>query len=182
MSLFLLLIAVALVFGLLRNFLFLVEVNGWSMYPTFNHGDRVVAVRFWPSRRLRRGQIVVCRFPPEWQPQFMPKPIGRELYIKRIVGLPGEVVATDISELPEPLQAMQKSAYDDQGRRIWHVPTGHCFVKGDSFGLDSRTVGPVPFHALRGLVFVRLPRRKTIPAEHHFPTDLPPPNPLQKTL
>lgn len=176
------LVVVLSLFGLTRALLFLVQVEGWSMYPTFHHGERVVALRFWPRRWLHRGQIVVWQIPSERQPLSMPKSMGGKLYIKRLVGLPGDVVTADISTWPEPLRAMLKSAYDDQGRRIWHVPTGHCFVKGDSPGLDSRTVGPIPFHALRGLVIVRLPRRKTIP-DRDFPIDLPPSYPLsQKTL
>jgi len=172
-SLLIVIIFVVILFILARTLLFLVQVEGWSMYPAFHHGERVVSLRFWPRHWLHRGQIVVWQMPAERQPLSMPKSMGGTLYIKRLVGLPGDVVTVDLSEWPEPLQAMQKSAYDDQGRRIWHVPTGHCFVKGDSPGFDSTIAGPIPFHALRGIVLTKLPR-KTVSGQRQAVSTTPP--------
>ena len=49
------LLSLALLFSLMRVFLFLVRVDGWSMMPGFQDGDLVLALRYWPARWLRRG-------------------------------------------------------------------------------------------------------------------------------
>lgn len=167
------LVAVLTLFGLARVLLFLVQVEGWSMYPTFHHGDRVVAVRFWPSRWLHRGQIVVWQLPSDSRLASLPESMCSRFYIKRIVGLPGDKAAASIAELPGTLSPLSAHAHGDQGSRIWHIPAGHCFVRGDTPGFDSTLFGPLPLHALRGVVLVKLPRRVRAPAEPDFTTDPP---------
>jgi nickel-type superoxide dismutase maturation protease len=58
----------ALVLLLVRRTLLVVRVHGPSMLPTFEHGDAVLAVRIGLDKRLRKrlrpGDIVVCRLPP----------------------------------------------------------------------------------------------------------------------
>ncbi|GIH05571.1 hypothetical protein Rhe02_36380 [Rhizocola hellebori] len=49
---------------LARRVLLVVRVSGPSMLPTFEHGDAVLAVRRGLGKRLRPGDIVVCRLPP----------------------------------------------------------------------------------------------------------------------
>jgi nickel-type superoxide dismutase maturation protease len=55
---------VALTLLLARRALLVVRVSGPSMLPTFEHGDAVLAVRRGLRKRLRPGDIVVCRLPP----------------------------------------------------------------------------------------------------------------------
>jgi signal peptidase I len=55
---------VALVLLVARRTLVVVRVSGPSMQPTFQHGDAVLAVRRGLRKRLRPGDIVVCRLPP----------------------------------------------------------------------------------------------------------------------
>lgn len=50
--------------------------------------------------------------------------------------------------------------------RTWHIPSEHYFVQGDSWGLDSSIVGPIPFHALYGVVITKLKRRE--PGSNHI--------------
>lgn len=57
-----------------------VVVSGESMSPAHEPGDRL-AVRRW--RAPLRWDVVVCRSPTD----------ARELFVKRVVGLPGERVA-----------------------------------------------------------------------------------------
>lgn len=56
-------------------------VSGISMEPTFDNGDRVVAVR---HAQLKRGEIVVIDAPDE----------PGALYIKRIIGMPGDTIVS----------------------------------------------------------------------------------------
>lgn len=58
-------------------------VKGNSMSPTLKNGD-VTAARMCRGRKaaLRRGDVVLCRYPGR----------GRKTFVKRIVGLPGDEV------------------------------------------------------------------------------------------
>lgn len=172
-SLLILIIFVIILFILARTLLFLVQVEGWSMYPTYWPGDRLLALRYWPHRWLRRGQIVVWKSPSilPWasKPEFM----GPGLYIKRIVGLPGDEVITPVMKLPEPVEGAKQVVQEVQELRRLYIPAGHCFVKGDSPGFDSTLFGPLSLHALRGVVIVKLPRRMRAPTEPDFAIDPP---------
>lgn len=169
-SLLVLLISVVILFILARTVLFLVQVEGWSMYPTYQHGDRLLALRYWLHRWLHRGQIVVWQLPSDSRLASLPESMCSRFYIKRIVGLPGDKTAAPIAELPGALSPLSAHAHGDQGSRIWHIPAGHCFVMGDTPGFDSTLFGPLPLHALRGVVLVKLPRRVRGPAEPDFTT------------
>ncbi|MBL1129475.1 MAG: signal peptidase I [Chloroflexi bacterium] len=166
------LFGVGLLVVLARLLLFIVEVQGQSMMPTLLPGDRVLALRFWPGRWLRRGQIVVTHYLDTRQTR-QPDALSEQKYIKRITGLPGDTMTV---EMP-PLPPSQKAAANERPQpRTWRVPPGHYFVQGDSWGLDSRIVGPLPFRALRGVVIMKLKRRvehtnQSAPLEIPKPTE-----------
>jgi signal peptidase I len=138
---------------LARAFFFIVSVEGQSMSPTLVHGDRLLALRFWPARWLRQGQIVVTRYPNR-RPQHDPGVPGQQKYIKRVTGLPGDTVTVERPNFPR-LAAPDELPHS----RRWRIPPGHYFVQSDSWGLDSTVVGPLPFCAFCGLVLVKLRRR-----------------------
>lgn len=151
---------IVLLILLARVFLFLVSVQGQSMYPALEHGDRVLTLHHWPVRWLRKGQIVVAEFGAlQWHPDHHHPANKENRYIKRIVGLPGDTVVVHPSELAETLSSRQQSRYHEQGCRIWRIAPGHCFVKGDSPGFDSTIIGPIPFYAIRGVVLMKLSHR-----------------------
>jgi signal peptidase I len=147
------LVGVGLLVGLARLFLFLVEVEGQSMVPALLHGDRVLVLRFWPGRWLRRGQIVVTHYLVGGG-RRNPDGLSEQKYIKRITGLPGDTMIVESPNLP-PAQS------GGFGPHTWHVPPGHYFVQGDSWGLDSTIVGPLPFRALCGVVMMKLKSRES---------------------
>lgn len=168
------LISIMVFFLLTRILFFLVSVDGQSMYPALNDGDRVLASRYWPARWLRKGQIVVLQFKPtQWYPVHNSE--NTKLFIKRVVGLPGDiVVVTHPWELPEPERRANHPVHDDQGQSIWYIPSRHCFVRGDSPGFDSTIAGPFPFSAIRGIFLMKL-TRKTLPIQSQAVSTDPPP-------
>lgn len=167
------LFGVGLLVVLARLLLFIVEVQGQSMTPTLLPGDRVLALRFWPGRRLRRGQIVVTHY-LDTRPMRQPDDLSEQKYIKRVTGLPGDTITVS-GNVPFP--PPQLPAINEPPKpRTWRVPPGHYFVQGDSWGLDSRIVGPLPFRALRGVVIMKLKRRvehtnQSAPLEIPKPTE-----------
>lgn len=144
----------------LRRVLCIVRVEGPSMMPTLSSGDRLLVLRLWPARWLRKRQIIVTGFPPfDAYHNRHAKSARGALFIKRIVGLPGDALITSLADLPDPLRPGAQVAHDERGQRTWHVPPNHYFVRGDSLGYDSAIAGPVPFSFLRGIVLLKLPGR-----------------------
>jgi signal peptidase I len=78
------LVLAAISFGLFRWVLIPVRTDGVSMMPTYESGSlRLVnKLSFWGGRRPDRGDIVAIKLAGP-----------HVLYVKRIVGLPGERVA-----------------------------------------------------------------------------------------
>ncbi|GAA0154386.1 protease [Lithospermum erythrorhizon] len=111
----------------------IVPVRGHSMTPTFNPqfgssfaDDRVLIEKLCLERyKFSHGDVVVFSSPSD----------HREKHVKRITGLPGDWVNTDL--------------YD-----AVVIPEGHCWVTGDNpaSSLDSRSYGPIPLGLIRGRV------------------------------
>ncbi len=159
----------AVIFALFaRTFLFQAfAVPSPSMEKNVLTGDRLLVNRFlyapfaapWaalqPGRAVRRGDVVVFRFPGD----------PRRDFIKRVVGLPGETIAIRdraVSIDGRPLEEPYVFHADD---RVWpddagvpeerrrrdqlaplRVPDGAYYVMGDNRddSSDSRSWGPVP--------------------------------------
>ena len=109
----------ALLVALRRIGPFRVEVAGSSMAPTLKPGDWLVATRTGP---VRRGSVVV-----------LADPRGRRDLVKRVAGVPGDVV---------------------DGRTL---ASGEFMVLGDNLpaSTDGRTFGPVNREAIEGVVRLR---------------------------
>ena len=164
MPLFLLIVGTCcLVLGgaivLLRKSLCLVTVIGTSMRPLLAHGDRVLVLRRYPIRRLRRGHIVVLTT----SRNHATSDAGRSLwFVKRIVALGGDTFTQETAPYPamEVNMHIRTTAHvDEAGRWSWHVPAGHVFVCGDNRpqSLDSRLWGPILFKQIIGVVLTKLP-------------------------
>lgn len=150
------LILVFIIIRLLRVALLVVTVQGQSMSPTLKDKDRVLVWCLWPARWVRCKQIVIVR---QWEVPthgFAFNPL-----IKRVVALPGDTITTLIDELPAEFRPSYLALHDDQGQRIWHVPPGFLFIRGDNRreSIDSLTWGPIPSHYVCGIVFRKLSPR-----------------------
>jgi len=187
----------AVVFALFaRTFLFQAfAVPSPSMEKTVLTGDRLLVNRFlfapfagpwaalFPARPVRRGDVLVFRFPGD----------PRRDFIKRVVGLPGETIAIrdravsiDGRSLEEPyvFHADDRVWTDDPGipaerrRRdqlaALRVPDDAYFVMGDNRddSSDSRAWGPVPRSHLVGRALLvywsTAPRPTDAPAPPFF--------------
>ena len=84
-------IIVSIVFTLIRTFVFYsIGIDGQSMFPTLQDQQVVYLDLLTPRfSEYRRGDIVVLRPPQDIYEE------EQKLYIKRVVGLPGETVALE---------------------------------------------------------------------------------------
>ena len=143
------------------------RVPSASMEPTLHCGkpgggceanfdERILANRLaYRYRDPKRGEIVVFRTPPETARRCG----AGGTFVKRIVGLPGEVVSerdgivsVDGKPLAEPYIARSRR---DSLTQSWpRIPTRGYFVMGDNraSSCDSRKWGAVPRENLIGPV------------------------------
>jgi len=150
-------LAALLLFLFLRNFVFrIADVNGHSMEPTLSHGDFVLLSRlgYWFGEP-QRGDIIA--FPFRENPS--------EFYIKRVIGLPGEVVDMQNNRFvvngEEPYFGFLKENIISRGDAPFPltVGEGEFFVLGDNrnYSKDSRyqVVGVIPQSQMLGRVVIR---------------------------
>lgn len=133
-------------------------VSGPSMETSFNDGDRLITYRLG---KVKRGSVVVLDAPDE----------PGTLYIKRVIGLPGDTVEAKNNTLyvngkkvnESYLSEYQtgqdftetfslKSLFD-----VNKVPADSYFVMGDNrpVSKDSRRIGFIKKSAIKGVVRLR---------------------------
>lgn len=161
-------IAVAFVFVIaMRTFIFSpILVDGVSMLPTYEDGDRVIVNKISKQiSDIERFDVIVFE-----------APTGKD-YIKRVIGLPGDHVAYENDTLyindealEEPYLDLKKEQLQDSGTLTQDltledltgystIPEGYLFVLGDNRrnSLDSRDsrVGLVPMEKVIGKAAIR---------------------------
>ena len=133
-------------------------VKGASMEPTYEDGEYLVideaSYRF---REPARGEVVVFRYPLD----------TKEFFIKRIIGLPGETITINGTEVTIRNKENPQGFILDESRYLKNVPPmgqsevilkdGEYFVLGDnrSASFDSRRWGSVPRQDIIGRVWLR---------------------------
>lgn len=132
------------------------------MTPSLRDGDRLVGWLVSGRRPPRRGCVVA--FPHPRRPGFW--------LVKRVVGLPGEVVTIDTGEV-----FIDRRAGDDrwgQGFSTpdgeWRVAAGRLFVLSDQRSRtrdDSRSFGPVATTGLYRMVYPAYRRRPSGLSSHN---------------
>ena len=126
-----------------------------------------VVQKLFPLRQIRRGDIVVFRYPENPETD----------YVKRVVGLPGDVVEirskklfldgravdepyvihADEQVIPDQRQGMLPEPWRSRDHYgPFKVPAGHYFAMGDNrdYSYDSRYWGPVPRELIKGRAFM----------------------------
>jgi signal peptidase I len=138
-----------------------VRVEGQSMMPKLQDQDRIFVNKFiYPLREwlgdkepIKRGDIVVLLFPND----------PSKSYIKRVVGLPGELV--EIQDGKVQIDGKRIDEYYLDAKNLSHdtthqpvkVTDHHYFVMGDNRGnsSDSRSWGLVPEKYIYGKAVFR---------------------------
>lgn len=137
-----------------------VNVNGRSMYPTLKDGDYGFTSRITTKiRDPKRGDVVVVE---------MDDPNGHDLWVKRIIGLPGDTISCSKGVVYVNGNPLDESDYLDQNyvdevqntQNIYftndfdEVTLGddEYFIMGDNRpnSHDSRAVGPVSKEQIYG--------------------------------
>lgn len=126
------------------------EVDGESMYNTLTDEEKLWLLRL---ADIERFDVVV--FPSPTNPE--------ELYVKRVIGLPGDTVAVEGDQLILNGQAMDEpylddmvANYDGDFTRDFElevpVPEGQVFVLGDNRrnSLDGRSFGFIDLEDVEG--------------------------------
>ena len=119
-----------------------VKVEGTSMMPWLHDQERIFVNKFvYRFEEIRRGDIVVFRFPLD----------PNKSYIKRVVGLPGDEVELIRGELHINGRHVEEPYVPDEFQDVstyppTTVPADSYYVLGDhrNTSNDSRTWGTVP--------------------------------------
>src|SRR3546814_175388 len=128
-----------------------------SMEPTLDVGDRVLVNKLsYDLHDINRGDIVVFELPED-----QVGPDGIKDLIKRVIGLPGEVIETrdgvvyiDDRRLEEPYLPEGGPTGPPIPRQT--IPEGYVYVLGDNRdnSADSRARGPIPIDTVVGRAFI----------------------------
>lgn len=123
-------IEVAIVLAVIINLVFVVNavIPSASMEPTIMTNDRIFGNRLaYVNKDPARGDIVIFRFPDD----------EKQLYIKRIIGEPGDVVEIRdglvyINGSEEPLDEPYVKVTPEGDFGPYVVPEGSYFMLGDN--------------------------------------------------
>jgi signal peptidase I len=131
-------------------------VSGSSMVPTFEDGEYLIIDEFsYHLRTPARGEVIIFRYPKD----------PSKFFIKRVIGLPGEILALSPERLLITTTDGRTITIDEPYLKRQSLPyqtvklgTKEYFVMGDNRpeSLDSRIWGPVDEKFIRGRVLVRL--------------------------
>jgi len=132
-----------------RQFIFEpVRVDGQSMANTLTNGEVMFVTKYeYLMDDPERFDVVICHYPGR----------GNTNFVKRVVGLPGDVV-----EVSEGYLYVNGEKYEEEYLTYrpnytltpYTVPEGHYFVLGDnrSNSNDSHLVGPITRDMIKGHV------------------------------
>lgn len=128
-----------------------------SMYPTLDKGDRVLVNKLsYKAHDVHRGDVVVFERPENAGAE------GIKDLIKRVIGLPGDVIEARDGVVYINDRALREP-YVDKGDQTDNlsrrkVPAHHLFVMGDNRNdsEDSRIFGAIDEDLVVGRAFVRI--------------------------
>jgi signal peptidase I len=153
-------------------------VDGQSMRPTFEDGERLIVSRVhYLVAPPNRGDVIVLNSLDEIrEPSVM--------LIKRVLGLPGDIVSFRNSQLHINGEAVQEPYINNNACRYscpdreWVLGPDEYFVLGDNrdHSNDSRSFNAVPIDHIVGHVIFRYwpPRRIGLVGEREYDLSAPP--------
>ena len=129
-------------------------VSGQSMDDTLHNGNYLIVNKLaYKFGEPEYGDIIVFDSGEE----------EHELWVKRVIGLPGDVIKTDgkilyINDAKASEPYIKKGTVAQGEMKTWIVPEGAVFVMGDNRNnsTDSRIIGCVEERAVLGKAVVRL--------------------------
>ncbi len=128
-------------------------VDGRSMNPTVNHGDRLMVNKlFFMKKNITRGDIIDFYVPS-----------AKKYYLKRVIGVEGdtvEIIKDRVylnGEMLEENYVSTNVTTPHNENTKWIVPKGHVFVLGDnrSNSRDGRDLGTIPRSDIVGKIVLR---------------------------
>lgn len=128
-------------------------VDGRSMNPTVNHGDRLMVNKlFFMKKNITRGDIIDFYVPS-----------AKKYYLKRVIGVEGdtvEIIKDRVylnGEMLEENYVSTNVTTPHNENTKWVVPEGHVFVLGDnrSNSRDGRDLGTIPRSDIVGKIVLR---------------------------
>ena len=133
-----------------------VLVEGKAMMPAFNNGDRILIEKNLDD--LKRGDVIAFLYPKD----------RSKWYIKRVVGLPGEVVEIRAGKVFINGQVFDEPYVDEsfnQSKATFppkQVPEYQYFVMGDNRdnSSDSRYWGTVDRELIQGKYYMTYAKAK----------------------
>jgi len=129
------------------------RVQGTSMLPLLEDGERIIVNKFvYRFHPIERGDVVVFWYPRDPSVSF----------IKRVVGLPGDTVEVREGDVYVNGHLMQEDYIlprfrDDESYAAMEVKKGYYYVMGDhrNSSNDSRSWGEVPERYIYGRAVFR---------------------------
>ena len=128
-------------------------VDGRSMNPTVNNGDRLMVNKlFFMKKNITRGDIIDFYVPS-----------AKKYYLKRVIGVEGdtvEIIKDRVylnGEMLEENYVSTNVTTPHNENTKWVVPQGHVFVLGDnrSNSRDGRDLGTIPRSDIVGKIVLR---------------------------
>lgn len=157
-------IAIVLAFFIRHYIVELYMVEGPSMRPTLQNGERLVVNKFiYRFNKPEKGEVIVFRYPRDPSRDF----------IKRVIAIPGDTIEIKDGRVFVNGQLQNEPYILDKTRGSYplsKVPEGHVFVMGDNRNNseDSRfkDVGFVSYELIKGkaiMIFWPLDHIKSLP-------------------
>lgn len=148
-------VVVLAIVALISIFIKPVIVNKTSMYPTLQENNYLfLNKQAYNLGKPERGDIVVF---PHFEEDGT-----KELYIKRVIGLPGEKLSIHDGSVYINGRALTENYTADgvTGGEYPEtaIPEGELYVMGDNrtVSIDSRAIGNVGIDEITGVAFIRI--------------------------
>ncbi len=127
-----------------------VRVEGTAMKPAFNNGDKILIDKSWND--LNRGDVISFLYPKD----------RTKWYIKRIIGLPGEIIEIREGKVYINGEVLDEPYIDESYNQAKanfsprKVPEYQYFVMGDNRdnSSDSRYWGTVDKELIQGKFYM----------------------------